>query len=112
MHGNNSGTGEKMNKKPDLFDILYTVAKEANPFNDGGVKDSVYRKLTMQPTWTEEQENIETMRYWKDYEKNTGVTPLYPYLIGKEGRPTIGERLTQDVPTGTQAMKKLYGGQI
>lgn len=28
------------------------------------------------------ERNDETDRYWSDYEKNTGVVPLYPYRAG------------------------------
>lgn len=28
------------------------------------------------------ERNEETDRYWSDYEKNTGVVPLYPYRAG------------------------------
>lgn len=48
------------------------------------------------------QRKVENDRYWRDYEENTGITPLYPYRAGSVV-DYVGTALT-----ATQGVLSLY----
>ncbi len=73
----------------------------------GEAIDDHWKWATGQESVYERAEREENERYWADYERNTGITPLYPIRAGMErNRP---EQHLPVVSAITGPMKQLYG---
>lgn len=86
------------------------------PRNIGGndtPQNDLYRKTMRMESYDNEQRRLENERYWKDHKEKTGIDPLYPYRVGKEGQNYGGsdfQTYLEGTGTGHIPMSKLYGG--
>lgn len=60
---------------------------------------------TQIPYYREVNYAFENEQYWKDYKKNTGFTPRYPYRTYGQ----TGEQAVISVYRGFKNLKRLYG---
>lgn len=113
MHGNNSGTGEKiMEAMKRLNDEEFR--KKHNREFWGTEIDDYMRRMTGAESYYAEQERKEREEYWTDYAKNTGFEPLYPIMAGEQWNQPISSLplgLTQ-LPGKMKAIDMLYGGMM
>lgn len=83
----------------------YDYAKELIGNVFGWVKDNKEYLKTQIPYYSDVKRVEEDAKYWKDYKKNTGFTPRYPYRsYGHSGSYVVSSasRLFRNV-------KRLYG---
>lgn len=101
----------------EMFERLYrNGAMESPTLEKAG--DYVKEMLGMPTRKTDEYNRYmneaqqENERYWKDYEKNTGVRPRYPYRAGENAMyPNMDYNPLQSIGAGMK-MSKLYGGMV